>query len=81
MCEGEVHNCCLKIYRVFYFSNVQWDHNSVANGSGIEGEHCNVDAAPGSYVMATIVLTVLISPVVVWCLLCYVRFCKMSWLV
>ena len=53
MCEGEVHNCCLKSYRVFYFSNVPWDHNSDANGSGIEGEHCNVDAAPGSYVMAT----------------------------
>ena len=24
--ESEVHDCCLKSYGVFYFSNVRWDH-------------------------------------------------------
>ena len=44
--EGEVHDCC--------FSNVWWDHIPDANCSGVKGEHCSVDAAPGGYVMAMV---------------------------
>ena len=50
--EGEVHDCCLKINGVFYFSNVWWHHISGANCSGVKGEHCSVDVAPGGHVMA-----------------------------
>ena len=32
--EGEVHDCCLKSYGVFYFCNVWWDHIPDANCSG-----------------------------------------------
>ena len=52
--EGEVHDYRLKSYRVFFFSNVWWDHIPDANCSGVKGEHCNVGAAPGGYLMATI---------------------------
>ena len=38
----------------FYFSNVWWDHIPDANCSGVKTHHCSVDAAPGSYVMATV---------------------------
>ena len=51
--EGEVRDCYLKSYGVFYFSNVWWDHIPYANCSGVKGEHCSVDAALGGYVMAT----------------------------
>ena len=47
-CEGEVRDCCLKSYCVIYFSNVLWDHIPDANCSGVKGERCSVDAAPGS---------------------------------
>ena len=55
--EGEVHDCYLKSYGVFYFSNVWWDHIPDANCSGVKlkGGHCSVGAAPGGYAMATIV--------------------------
>ena len=53
-CQGEVHYCCLKSYGVFYFSNVWWDHIPDANCTGVKGEHCSVDAAPGGDVMATV---------------------------
>ena len=43
----------MKIYGVFYFSNMWWDHIPDANYSGVKGEQCSVDAAPGGYVMAT----------------------------
>ena len=33
--EGEVRDCCLKSYGVFYFSNVWWDHIPDANCSGV----------------------------------------------
>ena len=46
--EREVHDCCLKSYGVFYFSNVWWDHIPDVNCSGVKGEHCRVDAAPGA---------------------------------
>ena len=52
--EREVHDGCLKIYGVFYFSNVRWNHIPDANCSGVKTEHCSVDVAPGSYVMATV---------------------------
>ena len=45
-CEGEVRECCLKSYRVFYFSNIWWDHIPDANCLEVIGEHCSVDAAP-----------------------------------
>ena len=45
--EGEVHYCCLKSYGIFYCSNVWWDHVPDANCTGVNGEHCSVDAAPG----------------------------------
>ena len=50
--EGEVRDCCLKSYGVFYFSNLWWDHIPDANCSGGGGlrEHCSVDAAPGGHV-------------------------------
>ena len=32
----EVHDCCLKHYGVFYFSNVWWDHIPDANCSGVK---------------------------------------------
>ena len=51
--EGEVHYCCLKSYGIFYCSNVWWDHVPDANCTGVKGEHCSVDAAPGGDVMAT----------------------------
>ena len=43
-----------------------WDHIPDVNCLGVKGEHCSVDAAPGSYayVMATDFM-VLIGPVVV----------------
>ena len=47
--EWEVRDCCLKSFGVVYFSNVWWDHIPDANCSGVKGEHCNVDAAPGGY--------------------------------
>ena len=34
--EREVHDCCLKSYGVFYFSNVLWDHIPDANCSGVK---------------------------------------------
>ena len=46
--EKEVHDCCLKSYWVFYFSNVWRDYIPDANCSG-------VDAAPGGYVMAAVI--------------------------
>ena len=49
----------------FYFSNVWWDHIPDANCPGVKREPCSVDAAPGGYVMATVVFMVLIGPVVV----------------
>ena len=52
--EGEVHYCCLKSYGIFYCSNVWWDHVPDANCTGVKGEHCSVDAAPGGDVMATV---------------------------
>ena len=72
--EGEVHYCCLKSYGIFYCSNVWWDHVPDANCTGVKGEHCSVDAAPGGDVMATVFwwrcnghgfLMVLVGPVVV----------------
>ena len=53
VCEGEVRDCCLKSYWVIYFSDVLWDHVPDANCSGVKGEHCSVDAAPGGHVIAT----------------------------
>ena len=52
--EGEVHYCWLKSYGIFYCSNVWWDHIPDANCTGVEGEHCSVDAAPGGNVIATV---------------------------
>ena len=52
--EREVHDCCLKRYAVFYFNNMWWDLISDADCSGLEREHCSVDAAPGGHVMATV---------------------------
>ena len=52
--EGEVHYCCLKTYGIFYCSNEWWDHIPYANCTGVKGEHCSVDAAPGGDVMATV---------------------------
>ena len=52
--EGEVHYCCLKSYGIFYCSNVWWDHIPDANCTGVKGEHCTEDAAPGGDVMATV---------------------------
>ena len=46
-CEENVHYCCLKIDRVFYFSNVWWDNIPYANCMEVKAEHCNVGAAPG----------------------------------
>ena len=43
--EREVHDCCLKSYVVFYFSNVWWDHIPNANCLGVKREHCSIDAA------------------------------------
>ena len=34
-----------------------WDHIPDANCTGVKGEHCSVDAAPGGYVMATALST------------------------
>ena len=34
--EREVHDCCLKTYGVFYFSNVWCDHIPDTNCSGVE---------------------------------------------
>ena len=48
-CEMEVHYCSLKSCGVIYFSNVRWDHIPDANCTGVKGEHCSVDAAPGGY--------------------------------
>ena len=31
-----------------------WDHIPDANCSGVNREHCSVDATPGGYVMATV---------------------------
>ena len=31
--EGEVRDCCLKTYEIFYLSNVWWDHIPDANCS------------------------------------------------
>ena len=53
-CEGEVRDCCLKSYWVIYFSNVLWDHIPDVNCSGVKGERCSVDAAPGGHAMATV---------------------------
>ena len=51
MChEGEVHDCCLKSYGVFYFSKMRWDHIPGAVCSGVKGEHCSVDAALGGQI-------------------------------
>ena len=33
---------------------VQWDNIPDANCTGVKGEHCSVDAAPGGDVMATV---------------------------
>ena len=44
---------CL-FYGIFYFSNVWWDHIPDVNYTGVKGEHCNVDAAPGGDVMTTV---------------------------
>ena len=63
--EGEVHDCCLKSYGVFYFSNVWWNHIPHANCLGVKGEHCSVDAVPGGDVMATAFCGFNIGPVVV----------------
>ena len=52
--EREVHDCCLKSFGAPYFSNVWWDHIPDANWSGVKGEHCSVDAAPGGHVTATV---------------------------
>ena len=52
--EREVHDCCLKSYRVFYFSNMWWDNIPEVNCSGVKGEHCSFDAAPGGHVIATV---------------------------
>ena len=52
--ESEVHYCCLKSYGIFYCSNVWWDHIPDVNFTGVKGEHCSVDAAPGGDVMATV---------------------------
>ena len=57
--EGEVHYCCLKSYGIFYCSNVWWDHVPDANCTGVKGEHCSVDAAPGGDVMPAGVLALL----------------------
>ena len=58
-CEGEVHYCCLKSYGVSYFSKVWWDHIPDANFTGVKGEHCSVDAAPGDYAMATFLMVLI----------------------
>ena len=50
---GNLGDCCLKSYRVFYFSNMWWDLIPDADCSGVEREHCSVDATPGGCVMAT----------------------------
>ena len=42
-----------------------WDLIPDVNCSGVKGEHCRVDAAPGGYVMATVFSMLLIAPVVV----------------
>ena len=43
--EREIRNCCLKIYKVIYFSNVWWDHIPDANSSGVKGEYySSIDA-------------------------------------
>ena len=52
--DREVHECCLKSYGVFYFSNMWWDFTPDADCTGVEKEQCNVDAAPGGYVMNTV---------------------------
>ena len=52
--ERELHDCCLKSYGVFYFTNVWWDRILDANCSGVKREHCSGDAAPRCYVMATV---------------------------
>ena len=44
----------LESYGIFYCSNVWWDHVPDANCTGVKGEHCSVDAAPGGDVMATV---------------------------
>ena len=51
--ERDVHDCCLKSYGVFCLSNMWRGLIPDADGSGIEREHCSVDAPPGGYVMAT----------------------------
>ena len=38
-CEWEVHDCCLKSYGVFYFSNMWWDHIPDLNCSGVLMQH------------------------------------------
>ena len=52
--EREVHDCCLKGYGVFYFSNIMWNLIPDVDCSGVERQHCRVDAAPGGYVMAMV---------------------------
>ena len=54
--EGEVHDCCLKSYRVFYFSNKWWDLIPNVNCLGVKGEICSVDAAPSGYVMVRLII-------------------------
>ena len=69
--EREVHYCCLKSYGIFYCSNVWWDHVPDANCTGVKGEHCSVDAAPGGECDLPVpcnghgFLMVLVGPVVV----------------
>ena len=56
--EREVHDCCLKSYGVFYFSNT-WFYSRCGLFGG-KKEHCSDNAAPGGYAMA-----VFTGPVVV----------------
>ena len=37
--EKEVHDCCLKSYGVFYFSNVWWVHIPDVDCLGVKREH------------------------------------------
>ena len=74
--EGEVHDCCLKNYGVFYFSNVWWDHIPDANCSGVKGGQCSVDAAHGGNVngvMLIILFNILSNVMACLIILCHSR--------
>ena len=43
--EREVHDYCLKSCG-FFISNLRWDYIPDSDCSGVERQHCSIDAAP-----------------------------------